>query len=77
MDGNTTDKKIMCDLENEAYYLKKSIDALRIKVIPEEADLKNDYTGSLLAILGNQSKLIHKMVQEINEYITKGDLEND
>lgn len=80
-------EEIMHDLENETYYLMKSIDALRIKVIPEEADLKNDYTGALLAILGNQSKLIHKMAQEINEYnkmaqkideyLTKGDLEND
>ena len=70
-------EEIMYDLENETYYLMKSIDALRIKVIPEDADFKNDYTGALLAILGNQSKLIHKMAQEINEYITKGDLKND
>lgn len=71
-------KKDIYDLENESYYLMKSIDALRIKVVPDDADLQNDYIGSLLAVIANQSKLIYKMAQKINQYTTfKGDLKND
>lgn len=71
-------KKDIYDLENESYYLMKSIDALRIKVVPDDSDLQNDYVGPLLAVVANQSKLIYKMAQKINQYTTfKGDLKND
>ena len=71
-------ENMICDLENESYCLMKSIDALRLKILPGDADAENDYTGSLLAVLRNQSELVYKLAQKINAYIPfKGDLKND
>lgn len=61
--------EMIYDLENESYCLMKSIDVLRKKVLPDDADVENDYTRALLALLGHQSELIYRMLQNINMYI--------
>lgn len=71
-------ENMIYDLENESYCLMKSIDALSIKILPADADAESDHTGSLLAVLRNQSELVYKLAQKINAYTPfKGDLEND
>lgn len=62
-------------LQNEAYNLTKSIEALMYKVIPADTDSENDYTIGLLSVLSNQSRYITDMATNlsmgINQNITK------
>lgn len=45
-------------LQNEAYSLTKSIEALLYRVIPTDTDSENDYTMGLLNVLSNQSRYV-------------------
>lgn len=53
-------------LQNEAYNLTKSIEALLYKVIPADTDAENDYTMSLVSVLVNQSKLVKDMATNLS-----------
>lgn len=58
-------------LQNEAYNLSKSIDALLYKVIPTDTDSENDYTMGLLSVVSNQSKLVTDMATNLSMSFTK------
>ncbi len=58
-------------LQNEAYNLSKSIDALLYKVIPTDTDSENDYTIGLLNVVSNQSKLVTDMATNLSMSFTK------
>lgn len=53
-------------LQNEAYNLTKSIEALLYRVIPTDTDLENDYTMGLLNVLSNQSKLVTEIATDLS-----------
>ena len=53
-------------LQNEAYNLTKSIEALLYRVIPTDTDLENDYTIGLLNVLSNQSKLVTEIATDLS-----------
>ena len=56
---NTKQLEEMADkLQNEAYSLTKSIEALLYRVIPTDTDSENDYTMGLLNVLSNQSRYV-------------------
>lgn len=52
-------------MERESYFLLKSIQALMYKVIPVGVDNEDDYTLSLLSIIENQAKLVHKTSEDL------------
>lgn len=62
-------------LQNEAYNLTKSIEALLYKVIPADTDAENDYTMSLVSVLVNQSKLVKDMATNLSMGFQKIDTE--
>lgn len=62
-------------LQNEAYNLTKSIEALMYKVIPADTDAENDYTMSLVSVLVNQSKLVKDMATNLSMGFQKIDTE--
>ena len=53
-------------LQNEAYNLTKSIEALLYRVIPTDTDLENDYTIGLLNVLSNQSKFVTEIATDLS-----------
>lgn len=53
-------------LQNEAYNLTKSIEALMYKVIPADTDSENDYTMGLLSVLSNQSRYVTDMATNLS-----------
>ena len=62
-------------LQNEAYNLTKSIEALLYKVIPADTDVENDYTMSLVSVLVNQSKLVKDIATNLSMGFQKIDTE--
>lgn len=68
-------EEIADKLQNEAYNLTKSIEALLYKVIPADTDAENDYTMSLVSVLVNQSKLVKDMATNLSMGFQKIDTE--
>ncbi len=59
------------ELEMESYNLMKSINALLYRVIPDNADMEDDYTMAILGVLSNQARLVTDKAQNVNMAIAK------
>lgn len=59
------------ELERESYFLMKSINALLYRVIPDDADMKDDYTMAILGVLSNQARLVTDKAQNVNMAIAE------
>lgn len=59
------------ELERESYFLMKSINALLYRVIPDNADMEDDYTMAILGVLSNQARLVTDKAQNVNMAIAK------
>lgn len=64
-------------LQNEAYNLTKSIEALLYKVIPADTDSENDYTMSLVSVLSNQSRYVTDMATKLSMGINQIDTKSE
>lgn len=60
-------------LQNEAYNLTKSIEALLYRVIPTDTDSENDYTMGLLSVLSNQSRHVTDLATNLSISFQKND----